>query len=98
MSNKSDKPLVRNMIIGCVIAILVFHFGWSSQLGINLHNFWFTLIDGGLIGAFTVEAIGAYKYADNPNKEWKRLVAIGLAVVISLWAGGWAAYVNEKIG
>lgn|SRR5688572_6431836 len=97
MSNESDKTLVRNMIIFCILAVLIFHFAWSRQLFINYGNVLFTFIDAGLIGAFIAEAIGAYKYADDPNKERKRFVVIGLAVVLCIWAGGWAAYVNERV-
>ena len=97
MANKSDKPLVRNTIIACLLAILIFHFGWSRQLSINLDNWLFTLIDGLLIGGFIVEAIGAYKYADDPNKDWKRIVIIAFAIALCIWAGGWAAYVNDRV-
>lgn len=98
MSNsKSDKSFVIKMLIGCVAAILIFHFAWFRQLGINLGNWFFTIIDGGLIAAFIVEGIGAYRYADEPNKEWKRYVVVVLAVILCIWAGGWAAGVNEKV-
>lgn len=98
MSNsKSDKPLVRNMIITCVLAILIFHFAWFRHLGINLGNWVFTIVDGGLIAAFIVESIGAYRYADDPNKEWKRWVVVITAAALCIWAGGWAAGVNERV-
>lgn len=97
-NQKSDKPLVRNLIIACVAAILIFHFAWSNQYFVNLHNIWFLLVDFGLLIAFAYQAQGAYQYADDPNKDWKRVVIIILAAISCIWAAGWSAGLNEKVG
>lgn len=97
MSNKSDKPLVRNTIIFCVIAILVFHFAWSNQLFHNYHNLLFAFGDLLLLILFGVYSAQAYKQADDPNKDWKRVVMVGFAVALCVWAGAWAAGYNERV-
>ncbi len=97
MSNsKSDKPLVITIIAACVAAILIFIFTWSKHFFHNLDNWAFTLIEGGLIALFLVEAIGAYRYSEDPSKDWKRVFVILIAVAICGWTGGWAAGNNEK--
>lgn len=98
MTNKavSDKSIVRNMIIGCVVAILIFHFAWLSHFIRNLSNPLFDIVYGGLTALFIVEAIGAYRYADDEKKDWKRKFLIAITVVILVWLGGWAAGNNEK--
>jgi hypothetical protein len=97
MSSKSDKPLVRNLIIGCIIAVLIFHFAWAKQLFYNLGNPLFSVVDGLLIGLFIAEAIGSFRQADDPNKEWKRKLLAAITVALCIWAGGWAAGNNEKV-
>lgn len=96
MSSKSDKSLVLKTVAVCIVAILVFTFAWAKQFFHNLDNWVFTLIEGGLIAFFIVESIGAYRYADDPNKEWKRVVVVVCAVALCAWAGGWAAGNNER--
>lgn len=96
-NSKSDKPLVRNLIIGCVVAILIFHFAWFRQLTVNLHDWLFVIGDIILIALFGYSSGKAYKLADDPNNEWLRWATALLAVAICAWAGGWAAYVNEKV-
>jgi hypothetical protein len=98
MSNNavSDKRIVRNLIIGCVSAILIFHFAWLSRFIHNFSNPVFILGYGLLLGAFIVEAIGAYRYADNDRKDGKRKILLLIAVLILGWLGGWAAGNNEK--
>ena len=91
-----DKGIVRNMVIGCVVAILIFNFAWLSKFTHNLSNWFFTLVYGLLLGAFVIEAIGAIRYADDDKKRWKRFVALALAVALCAWLGGWAAGSNEK--
>lgn len=98
MVNKSDKALVRNMIIVCVGIILLFHFAWANQYFINLGNAFFTIVDLALISAFVYHAVGAYKMADDPNKDWKRYVVVILTAVSSIWAAAWAAGLNERVG
>lgn len=95
-NQKSDKPLVRNVIIFCVLAILIFHFAWSNEYFANLHNLFFLIVDFGLLILFAYQAHGAYQHADDPNKDWKRYVIIGIALASCLWAGGWAAGYNER--
>jgi hypothetical protein len=97
MANKSDKPLVIKMVLVCIGAIWLFHFGWFNQLMTNYHNALFAIGDTVLLGLFVWQSIGAYTQADNPNKEWKRYVVVGVAVALCAWAGGWAAYVNELV-
>jgi putative Mn2+ efflux pump MntP len=97
-NSKSDKPLVRNTIIFCVITILAFHFGWTTQYFINLHNTFFLIVDFGLMALFAWQAKSAYAHADDPNKDWKRLFIVALTVASSLWAGGWAVGLNERVG
>jgi len=97
MSNtKSDKPLVLKMVAVCIIAILLFTFGWTKQFLSNLDIWYFTLIEGGLLAVFIVESIGSYRYADDPNKEWKRVVVVVFAVACCAWAAGWSCGVNGK--
>lgn len=96
-NSKSDKPLVIKTVAACVVAILIFTFAWAKYFFHNLDNWVFTLVEGGLIALFVVEAIGAYKHADDPNKEWKRWVVVLVAVILCAWAGGWAAGNNEKV-
>lgn len=98
MSNNavSDKSIVRNMIIGCIAAILIFLFAWFSKFTHNLSNWVFSIGFGILLGGFIVEAIGTYKYADDDSKDWKRKLLLAITVVILCWLGGWAAGNNEK--
>ena len=95
--SKSDKPLVRNMIIVCVVAILIFHFAWLKQLVVNMHEWLFVIGDTIMIGIFGYFSAESYKQADDPNKEYYRYLVVGLAAALCLWAGGWAAYVNELV-
>lgn len=96
-NKKSDKPLVRNTIIGCVLAIAIFHFAWYKQLALNYHNAFFGIVDLLLLAFFGLMSAAAYKNADDPNKEWLRWVIVLTAVASCAWAGGWAAYVNEQV-
>lgn len=96
-NSKSDKPVVRNMIIVCVVAILIFHFAWLKQLYINLHEWLFVVGDIVLAALFGYFSGLSYKHSEDPNKEYYRYIVVGLAVALCLWAGGWAAYVNEKV-
>jgi hypothetical protein len=98
MSNKavSDKSIVRNLILGCIAAILIFHFAWFSKFTHNLTIPVFAIIYGGLIAVFIVEAIGAYRYSDDDKKDWKRKFLLAITVAILAWLGGWAAGNNEK--
>lgn len=98
MSNsKSDKPLVIRMIAACSAAILIFHFAWFRQLTINLHEWLFVVGDIVLLIAFSYFSNTSYKNADDPNKEYNRYIVVAFAVAICIWAGAWAAYVNEKV-
>ena len=96
-NNKSDKPLVRNMIIFCVGAILLFHFAWARQYFVNLGNALFTLVDLALLVAFTYMSVKAYNQADDPNKDWKRYAVVGITLASMIWAAGWAAGLNELV-
>lgn len=98
MPQKSDKPQVRNLIIGCVIAILIFHFAWPQQYITNLGNMFFLAVDFILLIVFGVQSASAYKYAEESTKEWKRVVIVCLAVLSSAWAAGWSAGLNERVG
>lgn len=97
-NQKSDKPLVRNLIIGCIIAILIFHFAWSNQYFANLHNILFLLVDFGLLILFAFQAAAAYKYADEPNKDKKRVYLLVIAAASIIWAASWSAGLNERVG
>jgi hypothetical protein len=92
MSNsKSDKPLVRNWIIGCVITILIFHFAWAKYLIMNYHrSVFFTVVDIVLFLAFGIGAFIAYENADDPNKDTWRKEFIWLAVISCIWAAAWS--------
>jgi hypothetical protein len=98
MSNKavSDKSIVRNLIIGCIAAILIFHVAWLSKFIHNLSNPVFALVYGAVVAFFIIEAIGAYRYADDDAKDWKRKLLLLITVLILGWLGGWAAGNNEK--
>ena len=95
--SKSDKPLVIKMIAACIAAILIFHFAWFRQLAVNLHEWLFVTGDIILLIAFSYFSNASYKYADDPNKEYNRYIVVALAAALCLWAGAWAAYVNEKV-
>lgn len=97
-NQKSDKPLVRNWIIASLIAITVVHIIWWNQLFHQGNPSVFVVIDVILLAVFSLMAVQAYSGADDPNKEWKLKVVIGLTVAILLWAGGWAAGINERVG
>lgn len=98
MSNsKSDKPLVRNLTIGCLVAILVFHFAWFRQLMTNYHNPFFVVVDLLLLGVFCFVSERAHALADDPNKEWLRVVQVVIAVALCAWGAGWAVGLNEKV-
>lgn len=96
-NSKSDRPLVRNTIIGCVLAILIFHFAWFKQMAINYRSPVFSIVDVLLVAGFGYFGYISYRYADDPNEEWNRKVVVGIAVALCIWAGAWAAYVNEKV-
>lgn len=96
-NSKTDKPLVRNMIIACVAAILIFHFAWFRQLTVNLHEWLFVAGDIIMVAAFGYYSGKSYKNADDPNKEYYRYIVVALAVALCIWAGAWAAYVNEQV-
>lgn len=96
-NSKTDKPLVRNMVLACLAAILLFHFAWLRQLGTNYHNAFFAIVDILAFAVFAWQSFVAYVQADNPNKEWRRKVVVGVAVFLCIWAGAWAAGVNEKV-
>jgi predicted membrane chloride channel (bestrophin family) len=97
MPNKSDKSLVRNMILFCIGTVLLFHLAWAHNYFINLGNWLFAIVDIALLILFAYQANSAYKYADDPNKDWKRYVIIGLALLSSIWAAAWSAGLNEGI-
>lgn len=92
----SDKKIVRNLILGCITAILIFHLVWLSKFKHNLSNPVFAVIYGVVMAVFIVEAIGAYRYADDDSKDWKRKFLLVITVAILGWLGGWAAGNNEK--
>ena len=80
----SDKKIVLRLIIGCAIAILIFTFAWFSKFTHNLSNPVFTIVLGLLLGAFVVEAIGAYRYADDELKDWKRKLLLLIGALLLL--------------
>jgi len=92
----SDKKIVRNLIIGCGAAILLFHLAWLSKFFNHMGNPVFDLIYAALMTTFVIEAIGAYRYADDDSKDWKRKLLLAITVVILVWLGSWAAGNNEK--
>jgi uncharacterized membrane protein YdcZ (DUF606 family) len=96
LNEKSDKPLVLRLVAGCIGGILIFTFAWKKQFLGNLDIWYFTLIEGGLLAAFIVESIGSYRYADDPNKDWKRYLVAFLAVACCAWAAGWSCGSNGK--
>lgn len=95
MANKSDKPFVLRLLGGCLLALFIFHIGWPYQFSKNLHNGVFTIGYGIMWGVFIAEAIGALKYSEDPNKDWKRIFLVLLTLAMLLWIGLWAAGVNE---
>lgn len=91
MSNsKSDKPLVRNLIIGCLAAVLIFHFAWAKYLFANYSRAGFAVIDIVVAVAFVLAANVAYKNADDPNKDYWRWVTVIVAVASCIWAAAWS--------
>jgi hypothetical protein len=96
--SKSDKPLVRNTILFCIAAMLIFHFAWSQQLFQNYHNVLFALGDAVLLLAFVIGSAKAYVEADEPNSDKLRYFVIAITVASCLWAAGWAAGLNERVG
>lgn len=97
MTNKSDKPLVRNMIIFCTCVVLLFHLAWAKLYFVNLGKPIFTIIDLLLLVAFIYWSWRAYTYADDPKKDRTRYVVIAITILSSLWAAGWSAGLNERI-
>lgn len=86
------------MIIFCAAVILLFHFAWANNYFINMGNWLFALVDIAVLVLFAYHAKGAYQYADDPNKDWKRYVVVGLALLSSIWAAAWSAGLNERVG
>lgn len=95
-NEKSDKALVIKMVAACICAILIFTFAWTKQFLSNLDIWYFTLIEGGLLAAFIVECVGCYHYSEDPAKDWKRYLVIGLTLACCAWAAGWSCGVNGK--
>lgn len=91
-----DRPIVIGLIIGSIIAIVIFHFAWWSKFTQNLSNPVFAVGYGILMGACTWEAIKAYQYAEDDRKDGKRKVLLLLVVLLLGWLGGWAVGSNEK--
>lgn len=92
----SDKRIVIGLLIGCVIAILIFTFGWWKIFIHNLSNPVFSIGIGILLGACVVEGIGVYRCMDDDRKDGKRKVLLLFTVLLCGWLGGWAVGSNEK--
>lgn len=98
MESKSEKGYVLRWIIGCLAAILVFHFAWAPYLFMNWNsNLLFTGVDALLFGAFGGTSIIAYKQADDPNFDYMHKVFIWLAVASSIWAAAWSTGLMNNI-
>lgn len=102
MSNKSDKPLALKTIFGSLAAIAIVYTllaVFSHQVAGNFKNpvYYVVVIILGLL--FALLSIRAYKLADSGTKDnSSRLHVILLTVLIIIWAGGWVAGSNEKVG
>lgn len=92
----SDKKRVLYLISICAAVVLIFSFAWAKQFFHNLNTWWYSLIEGGLITGFVIESIGAYRYSEDPNKEWKRAIVVLFTIALIGWAAGWSAGSNEK--
>jgi hypothetical protein len=72
---------------------------FSHQVAGNFKNpvYYIVLIILGLL--FVWQSVRAYNVADSgTNDNSSRATVIGIAVIIILWAGGWVAGSNEKVG
>jgi hypothetical protein len=90
MSNKSDKPYVRNWIIASVVVILIFHLAWAKYLALNYSRPFFAIVDVLVLVAFAGASYVAYNKADDPSHDVWRKAFIALAVVSSIWAAAWS--------
>jgi hypothetical protein len=103
MSNsKSDKPLALITIFGSLAAIAIAYTllaVFSHQVGGNFKNTVY-LIGVIVLGIlFLISSIFAYNKADDTKYDnMSRGLVIALAVIIIIWAGGWVAGSNEKVG
>lgn len=103
MSNsKSDKPLALKTIFGSLAAIAIVYIllaTFSHQVGGNFKNTIY-IIGVAILGiCFIWKSIQAYMLADDGVRDnSSRLYVIILAVAIIIWAGGWVAGSNEKVG
>lgn len=96
MPQKSDKPHVLLTILCTFVAICLFTFAWTKQFLANLSNIVFLLVEIGAWCVFIVEAIQAYRGADDESKEWKTKAVVYLGLAIIFWNAGWAAGKNER--
>lgn len=90
MASKSDKGLVGILIAACTVVILIFHFAWAHYLFLNYSKPFFVIVDIAVGLAFSWACIKAYNYADDPNYDWLRKLAVALAVISSIWAAAWS--------
>jgi hypothetical protein len=98
MESKSDKKNVLLWILGCLAAILIFHFAWTPYLLQNWSkSLLFTGVDVLLFGAFGITSVIAYKQADDPEYDYLRRIFIWIAVASSIWAAAWSTGLMNNI-
>lgn len=97
MSNNAvyDKRQVIGLLIGCAIAIIIFHIGWINHFLSNMANPVFSIGYGVLLGVDIVEAIGAYRYYKDDSKDWKRWAVAIITFILLAWLGFWASGKND---
>jgi hypothetical protein len=97
MSNNAvyDKRQVIGLLIGCAIALVVFHVAWINHFLSNMANPVFSIGYGMLMGANVAEAIGAYRYYKDDTRDWKRWAVVGITVALLAWLGFWASGKND---
>jgi hypothetical protein len=90
MSSKSDKPLVRNWIIGTLAAIILFHLLWAKYTW-RMDSATFYVADIALLLLYGITARIAYKEADDPMYDKYRYIFIIFTAAILVWVGIWSS-------
>jgi accessory gene regulator protein AgrB len=84
-NSKSDQGLVIKTIVGCFLAVLLFHFGAYYLIPTAMGTATFIIVDICALLLITLFAVIAYKNADDPNKDWARGALMAVTCLLILF-------------
>lgn len=94
---QKDKKKALLWSIGYLIAALIFHFAWPTELAVNYHNGWFAGVDMILWAAFAVFTVWWYKDAETEYSLWVPYAVFFNTIALIGWSAGWAVGLLDRI-